>query len=513
MQEVFLQGEAVVEANLRLKDGTKVPYFFTGRRIFLEGNEYLLGMGVDVSERHRAQEALRVSEANYRNIFENAAEGLFQSTPEGRYLSANPAMAQMLGFSSSEELMTTVTDIGKYYVDAERRSFFKRILEEQGSIQGFELQLYRKDGKKIWVSTNARAVRNPEGEIYYEGFVVDITTRKFMEEALFLEKERYRILADEAPLGIAIIGREGNYQYLNRKFVEIFGYGLADLPTGRDWFTKAFPDEAYRRQVYAAWVQDLKMSKPGESRPRTFPVTCKNGDQKIINFRPVTLQSGDQLVIYEDITARQIAEDSLKASYAELQKTLKGIVTALAVTVEMRDPYTAGHQQRVVHLACAIAGEMGLSEGQIEGIAVAGALHDIGKINVPAEILNKPGKLSGIEFEIVKTHAQVGFAILRGIEFPWPVAIAIAQHHERLDGSGYPFGLPDSDIILEARILGVADVVEAMASHRPYRPALGIDQALEEISRNRRIFYDAEVVDACVRLFTKQGFTFPTNHS
>jgi putative nucleotidyltransferase with HDIG domain len=174
----------------------------------------------------------------------------------------------------------------------------------------------------------------------------------------------------------------------------------------------------------------------------------------------------------------------------------------------MRDPYTAGHQQKVVQLASAIAREMGLAEEQIEGLSVAGALHDIGKINIPAELLSKPGKLSKIEFEIIKTHAQVGFAILQGIDFPWPVAVAVAQHHERMDGSGYPFGLSGPDIILEARIMAVADVVEAMASHRPYRASLGIDRALEEISRNRGILYDAESVDACVRVFTEKGFTF-----
>ena len=203
-----------------------------------------------------------------------------------------------------------------------------------------------------------------------------------------------------------------------------------------------------------------------------------------------------------------MAEDSLKQSYGKLQKTLQGIVKALATAVELRDPYTAGHQQKVACLAGAMAREMGLAEAQIEGLSVAGALHDIGKINVPAEILSKPGKLSGIEFAIIKSHAQVGFAILRGIDFPWPVAAAIVQHHERMDGSGYPFGLSGPDIILEARILAVADVVEAMASHRPYRPALGIEKALEEISRNRGLLYDSEAVDACVRLFTEKGFAF-----
>ena len=197
-----------------------------------------------------------------------------------------------------------------------------------------------------------------------------------------------------------------------------------------------------------------------------------------------------------------------KENLAKLRKALGGTIQVLVAAVETRDPYTAGHQQRVAHLARAIAQEMGLSLGQIEGIRMAGAIHDIGKIAVPAEILSKPGKITETEFGIIKTHPQVGYDILKGIEFPWPVAKIVLQHQERLDGSGYPAGLKGDEIILEARILAVADVVEAMASHRPYRPALGIDRALEEISKNRGILYDADVVDACVRLFREKGFKF-----
>ena len=188
MQEVFAEGETVVEVHLLLKDGSKIPYLFTGRRITLEGNDFVLGMGLDISELKRAEEALRVSEANYRNIFENAVEGIFQTTPEGRFLSANPAMAQMLGFSSPAAMIATVTDIGQYHADAERRPLFKRRLEEQGAVQGFEIQYNRPDGKRIWTSINARLVRSPQGEVHYEGFLEDITLRKQMEEALFQER-------------------------------------------------------------------------------------------------------------------------------------------------------------------------------------------------------------------------------------------------------------------------------------------------------------------------------------
>ena len=196
---------------------------------------------------------------------------------------------------------------------------------------------------------------------------------------------------------------------------------------------------------------------------------------------------------------------NLEINYEKMQRILNQTVGALATALEIRDPYTAGHQRRVSQLATAIAEEMGLSKDQVEGIFVAGSIHDIGKIYVPSEILSKPGKLSELEFTLVKTHCQAGYDIVKEIEFPWPVADIILQHHEKINGSGYPHGLTDPEILIEVKILMVADVVEAMASHRPYRPSLGIDAALEEIFRNKGILYDPEVVDACIRLFLK-GF-------
>jgi putative two-component system response regulator len=213
---------------------------------------------------------------------------------------------------------------------------------------------------------------------------------------------------------------------------------------------------------------------------------------------------------YRENLEQMVAErtTSLKDTMKRLRQTLDGIVDAMALTVETRDPYTAGHQRRVADLSCAIAREMGISEEQEAGVRTAGTIHDLGKITVPAEILSKPGRISEAEFTIIKTHPQVGYEILKGIEFPWPVAEIALQHHERMNGSGYPRGLKGQEILQEARIVGVADVVEAMASHRPYRPALGIDKALEEIRKNRGVLYDPEVVDACVRVFEEGRFSF-----
>jgi putative nucleotidyltransferase with HDIG domain len=200
--------------------------------------------------------------------------------------------------------------------------------------------------------------------------------------------------------------------------------------------------------------------------------------------------------------------ENTKRKQSDLEKAMDGVIHAVSLVVESRDPYTAGHQRRVAELARSIAHMMGLSESQVMGIYVAGLLHDVGKVVVPAEILSKSGKISQYEYSIIKNHSQVGYEILNKINFPWPVTTAILQHHERLNGSGYPAGISGADIIMEARIIGVADVVEAMSSHRPYRPALGLDCALEEIAAKRGVLYDPRVVDACLKLLQKNETVF-----
>ncbi|MBN1932443.1 MAG: response regulator [Desulfobacterales bacterium] len=211
----------------------------------------------------------------------------------------------------------------------------------------------------------------------------------------------------------------------------------------------------------------------------------------------------------EELNAQNIIlEQKVEEKTAELQEMLKAIINTMARTVEIRDPYTAGHQQRVTQLAIEIAMQMDLSNNQINAIRFAGHLHDIGKIRIPVSILNRPGKLLDVEFKLIKIHPQIGYDLLKNIPSPWPFAEIIYQHHERLDGSGYPRGLTSENIILEAKILSVADVTEALSSYRPYRPALGIDFALEDISKNSGKLYDPDAVNACVRLFRQRGFKF-----
>jgi PAS domain S-box-containing protein/putative nucleotidyltransferase with HDIG domain len=293
-------------------------------------------------------------------------------------------------------------------------------------------------------------------------------------------------------------------------------------PAMKQWYPHAIP--LVGKKCYQAYQGQNEPCRPcpahraiitGQSHSETIARRRQNGKIsgwfEVHSFPWRSNHSGKvQGVInyVRDITYRLQVEDEIENSLKKIQKTLNGTVIALSSIIETRDPYTAGHQKRVVKIASAIAQEMGFSQNRIDGLKVMGFLHDIGKMAIPAEILCKPSKLNEFELSIIKAHPQIAYDILKEIEFPWPVAQTILQHHERLDGSGYPAGLADSDILPEAKILAVADVTEAIASHRPYRPALGLKKALEEISRNQGRLYDQEVVEACLKVFKGKKFDF-----
>jgi putative nucleotidyltransferase with HDIG domain len=243
----------------------------------------------------------------------------------------------------------------------------------------------------------------------------------------------------------------------------------------------------------------------GESGKLQFEIVGRKGTHRYMETHAVPLMEGDKvtnlLAVTRDISQHKEAENVLRDSADAQQKLLMQTVQAVALTVEKRDPYTAGHQSRVAELAVMIADKMGLDEQRLIGIHLGGLVHDIGKVYIPAEILNRPGRLTDSEFSMVKSHPDVGHEIMKEVQFPWAVNEMIYQHHERLDGTGYPQGLKGDEIALEAKIIAVADVVEAISSHRPYRPALGIDKAIEEIERGRNTLYEPAVVDACISLY------------
>ncbi len=240
-------------------------------------------------------------------------------------------------------------------------------------------------------------------------------------------------------------------------------------------------------------------------------VTDKEDNAYLVEYSERVFHQLEEKVkeLEKEVAERKRAECALQGVIIELNQSIEDIVRVVARTVEVKDPYTAGHQHRVAALATAIGKEMNLDESFRQGLEMAATVHDLGKISIPTEVLSKPSLLNDLEFAIIKMHPEAGFAILQGVRFPWPIAEIVRQHHERLDGSGYPRGLKEGELLLESRIIAVADVMEAMSSHRPYRPGRGIDAALEEIARGRGKTFDAQVVDACVRLFREKHFAFP----
>lgn len=340
-----------------------------------------------------------------------------------------------------------------------------------------------------------------------------VTIRRAWEKgtadgALQDSEERYRELVENASDVIYTHDLEGHFTSSNPAGSRVYGYTVQEilhLNIAQIVDPEYLPvaQENIRRKL-----EGLEDSGPYELLTRR-----KDGE-------PVWVEVSTRLVskdgvsveiegIARDITERKLAEQERERSLSRLRRTLEQTVYALAAAVEMRDSYTAGHQRRVADLATAIADEMGIPAERIRGIRMAGLIHDVGKIHIPAEILSKPTRLTEVEWSMIKAHPQAGYDILKDIEFPWPVARIVLQHHERVNGSGYPQGLSDKEILLEARILGVADVVEAMASHRPYRPAHAVEEALGEIRENRGILYDPQAVDACLEVIGKKILEFP----
>ncbi len=333
----------------------------------------------------------------------------------------------------------------------------------------------------------------------------EVLDRKQAEEEIRRLKDFNQNIVQNMAEGIAVENAEGRIIFVNPAAADLLGYTPEEL-IGQHWTAIVSSDQ--HPSIQAAHERRAH----GEADRYELQLVRKDGAliPALVSSGPL-IEGGrfaGTLAVFTDITEHKQVEGELQRSLDRLRRTFDETVQALASAIRTRNPYTAGHQQRVTQLATAIAQEMGLFGDQIEGIRVAGLIHDIGKISVPVEILSNPDGISELEYGIIKAHPQIGYDILKEVDFPWPVAEIVLQHHERLDGSGYPQGLSGEDILPEAKILGVADVVDAMASHQPYRAARGLDRALDEILQNRHTLYDPEVVGACLKLFRQKGFRF-----
>ncbi len=451
------------------------------------------------------------NEGKFKAIWDSVQTGILIADPENHVIvDVNPAAVRMIGVSR-EKIIGSV-----YHQYIRPVEVGQCPVADSGDLANRSecLLLTSGGGKRQVIKTAANVML--EGRTHRLESFVDVTGRKKAEESLRKSEEHFRLLAENAKDGIWTMDMNLKTTYVSRSMEKLLGF------TPEERMKQGITEQvapASLKLIEQILTEELEREKTGLADPdrsRKFEVEYyhKNGTTVWVENVISGIRDAQGVLtgihgVSRDITERREAEKALRESFERLRKALGATVQAMAIAVETRDPYTAGHQQRVADLARTIATEMGLSGNAIDGVRTAAIIHDLGKISVPSEILTKPAKLTDLEFDLVKTHAWSGYDIVKDIDFPWPVARMILEHHERMDGSGYPNGLKGEQLLLESRILAVADVVESMASHRPYRPGLGIEKALEEIEKNSGILYDAEAVDACLELFRTKNYTFP----
>jgi PAS domain S-box-containing protein len=384
---------------------------------------------------------------------------------------------------------------------------FNKVYDTGKPNDGLDWQIIRKDGTKRYVEASVSLQKDssdkPKG---FRGIVRDVTERKRTEEALQKSEANYRQLFDNAPTAIYQIDfRTGKFLKANDIICKYFGCSQEEI-------TSISPYDLLTKESQKLLLERLNKMAIGDKVPEDpeYEFVDKNGKSRWLKLNSKNIYDSEGLagadVVAHDITERKLAEVKLQQTLDSLNNAVGATIQVMVSAVEMRDPYTAGHQLRSANLACAIAAEMQLHQDKIDGLRMAGSIHDIGKLSIPAEILSKPTKLTNLEFSLIKEHPHSGYEMLKNVESPWPLAQIVYQHHERMDGSGYPQGLKGDEILMEARIMAVSDVVEAMASHRPYRPGLGIDAAMAEIEKNKGTLYDNTVAVACLRLFREKGY-------
>lgn len=430
-------------------------------------------------------------------LFEDLPLAVALRAADGQFVQANAAMAALFGYDSPAAFLAAMAQSPEqYYLDQGSRDELQHLLANDGAVSGRQTQVLSRDGFVFWVEESARKIRSLDGDTFYFGYVRDITSEKSSKWALAEAEEKYRSIFEHAVEGLFQITPAGRFVTVNASLSRMLGFPSPEAMTER-------PDGAVT--IFARpedWrFLDATLRSVGVARGLEAELLRPDGSGLWVSLhvRAVRDSLGEP-VLYEgsmeDVTERRRSQEQLRHSLRVTRSLFHQTVISLGKTVRFRDSYTAGHQDNVARLAEAVARRLGLSEDTVTGIRVAGELHDIGKINVPVRYLCKPGRLTGLEWEFMKQHAAMGYEILRDIEFPWPVAEIVHAHHERLDGSGYPRGISGDDIRLEARILAVADVLDAMASNRPYRPALGLDTALEELTKHQGTLYDPTVVAA-----------------
>jgi len=461
-----------------------------------------------VVKESQKEKKIRELTERYEKIFRFSPEIISLIDRNGIILEVNERIKELLGYKPEEVIgrkfyETTIFSQETLKFIKER---FKRRLKGE-EVDSYTVKFRTKSGEEKIGKVIASLIKDKNGKVEGEiGIITDITEELKLKEEIRKREELFRGLAENSLVGVYIFD-EKKFLYVNPAFCEIFKCKREDVIWKKGPLEFTHPED---RETVAENIRK-RMSGEMESAHYIFRGLRCDGKSIWVEALGRAIEYYGRKVVMGtimDITQRKKYEEKLKEEHIQIEKTLNGTIYAISKLIEVKDPYTAGHQVRVAKLSEAIAKELGMESDKIKTLIWACLLHDIGKINVPSEILTKPRKLSDVEFSIIKTHPIVAYNILREINALSPVAQIILQHHERIDGSGYPSGLKEKDILFEAKIIAVADTIEAMISHRPYRPAFKIEEALEEIEKNKGIKYDPVVVEACVKLIKEKKFSF-----
>ncbi len=453
-----------------------------------------------------ARRALAAVADEQTSILANSIVGICRIRSR-RFIWANDRVVDIFGYELDELL-----DRSTQLLYLSKRAFleFGKIaypMMKKGEIFDGEHKFRRKDGAVIWCRLTGRVVgEDPTDTIWV---IEDVTENKLAEQALRESEQRFRSLMDTINDWVWEVDKDRVYTFCSPACQRLLGFEPEEMVGEMTPFDLMAPTEA--RRVNKIFCRHMKRKTPisdlvsinrhkagHEVMMETNAVPVLDNRRRLVGFRGVD----------RDVSHRARAAAQARRHEQEMREGLITAVHALSRTIEARDPYTAGHQNRVAELSVAIGGAMGMTEDELRGLKLGATVHDIGKIAIPNEILTRPGRFSIEEFNLVKTHTETGYDIIKDVELPWPVADMVRQHHERIDGSGYPKGLKAGRLRKESRIIAVADVVEAISSHRPYRPALGIEAGLAEIEEHKGTRYDAAVANTCLALFRENSFAF-----
>jgi len=492
-----------LEKRMVRKDGEIIWIKLTVVRVDDENGNFLyeIAMIEDITERKKIETKLKESEERFRTIFEKSPLGITICDREGKTILANNTLLKMIGYTL-DELKEISWREYTYPEDLDKNwELYQKLINKEINSFSIEKRYIRKDGKIIYVNINSSAVFDEEGNFLYEfATIEDITDKKMLENALYESEKKFRLFFEKNPLGVAIVDENNKYISFNSVYKNLLGYSEDELKN-LTWKDITHPDD-YNKQLE---LFNKLINREIDSYMIEKRYIRKDGSIFWgLLFASSSFDENGKFIysfgLLRDITEEKKLREELEDAHNKLKKSFDNILILTTKIIEMKDPYTAGHQERVSHIATKIAEKLNLPKEKIESIKIASFLHDIGKMVVPSEVLNKAGKLTENEFSLIKEHSKAGYDILKSADVLHTIAEIVYQHHERLDGSGYPRGLKNGEIMLEARIIAVSDVFEAMTSHRPYRPKFSLEDALKELKEKSGILYDKDCVEALVEI-------------